>query len=95
MKKSKKEWKSRKRVNPQIPFGYKVDREDNQLLLPIPDELDSLEEAKEHLKLCSYREVARWLSQITGRRISHVGLYKRVLADEKEQMRKKIRRGRK
>ena len=38
--------------------------------------LDALEEAKQYLNNCSYREVARWLSLKTGRTITHTGLRK-------------------
>lgn len=71
-------WKPIPRVSRTIPFGYKLDEEDPNLLLPIPFELEALEKAKQHLKQYSYRAVAEWLSSITGRSISHVGLQKRV-----------------
>ena len=63
-----------------IPFGYSVD-ETGKLLIPIPSELDALEEAKKYLKTCSYREVAKWLHRKTNRYISYVGLRKRVTRD--------------
>ena len=37
---------------------------------------DGIRLAKEYLKGSSYREVAKWLSAKTGRKISHVALYK-------------------
>ena len=61
-----------------IPFGYKQDEEDEGMLLPIPSELEALAKAKKHLKQYSLREVAAWLSKLTGRNISHVGLSKRI-----------------
>jgi len=61
-----------------VPFGYKVDENDPDVLQPIPMELKALEKAKVHLKQYSYREVANWLSAHTGRRISHMGLKKRI-----------------
>lgn len=61
-----------------IPFGYKEDPEDNDVLLPIPRELRALEKAKEYLQQYSYREVANWLTTQTGRSISHMGLKKRI-----------------
>jgi hypothetical protein len=61
-----------------IPFGYKQDEEDEDMLLPIPLELEALAKAKKHLKQYSLREVAAWLSNVTGRSISHVGLSKRI-----------------
>jgi hypothetical protein len=63
-----------------IPFGYKVDNT-GKLLIPILFELDALEEAKNYLKTCSYREVAKWLHRKTNRYISYVGLKKRVVRD--------------
>jgi hypothetical protein len=61
-----------------IPFGYRQDPDDGDILLPIPEELETLEEAKKFLKQYSYRDVANWLSEKSGRYISHVGLMKRV-----------------
>ena len=58
-----------------IPFGYKL-ADDTDYIEPVQEELDALEEAKEYLNNCSYREVARWLSQKTGRAITHTGLRK-------------------
>jgi len=72
------EWVPIPRVARTIPFGYEIDPEDTQILLPIEHELDMLEQAKKYLKQYSYREVANWLSINTGRSISHVGLKKRL-----------------
>lgn len=72
------EWVSIPRISRTIPFGYEVDPEDELVLLPIKNELDLLEKAKEYLKQYSYREVAHWLTRNTGRYISHVGLKKRL-----------------
>ena len=58
-----------------IPFGYKLS-DDTDYIQPVQEELDALEEAKEYLNNCSYREVARWLSQKTNRSITHTGLRK-------------------
>ena len=69
-----------KRKARTIPFGYKVDDTGNYLI-PIESELEALEKAKEYLKTCSLREVARWLTRKTGRYISYVGLKKRVKRD--------------
>ena len=44
-----------------IPFGYKL-ADDTDYIEPVQEELDALEEAKQYLNNCSYREVARWLS---------------------------------
>ena len=64
-----------KRKSSTIPFGYKLS-ENKKYLESIEEELDALEQAKEYLKNCSYREVAHWLFKKTGRYISHVGLRK-------------------
>ena len=71
------------RVGRFIPFGYEQDPDDPDILLPIPEELELFEEAKKHLKQYSYRQVAAWLSEQSGRSISHVGLYKRVKIEQK------------
>ena len=60
-----------------IPFGYKL-ADDTHYIEPVQEELDALREAKEYLNNCSYREVARWLSQKTNRSITHTGLRKIV-----------------
>ena len=66
------------RIARTIPFGYKEDPEDSNILLPIPRELRALEKAKEYLQQYSYREVSNWLTKQTGRSISHMGLKKRI-----------------
>ena len=72
------EWIEIPRISRTVPFGYKLHPEDSGVLVPIPDELDKLQQAKKYLKQYSYREVANWLSKNTGRYISHVGLRKRL-----------------
>ena len=64
-----------KRKARHIPFGYKL-AEDTDYIEPVEEELNALEEAKQYLNNCSYREVARWLSLKTGRAITHTGLRK-------------------
>jgi len=71
-------WKKIPRISRTIPFGYELDPEDNDILLPIPLELEALERAREHIKYFSYREVANWIYSVTGRYISYVGLRKRL-----------------
>tara|TARA_R110002012_G_scaffold310847_1_gene519452 strand:+ start:3002 stop:3406 length:405 start_codon:yes stop_codon:yes gene_type:complete len=78
-------WLSIPRISRTIPFGYEVDSEDEDILIPVIDELEALEKAKVHLRQYSYREVANWLSSQTDRYISHVGLRKRI---KDEQVRK-------
>ena len=72
------EWIAIPRISRTIPFGYELDKDDPDILQPVENELDMLEEAKMYLKQYSYREVANWLSRNTGRSISHVGLKKRL-----------------
>ena len=72
----------KKRVARTIPFGYKVNEQDNKLLDPIPEELEAIEQAKNYIKSCSYREVAGWMQRKTGRYISAPGLMKVLKRDE-------------
>ena len=84
--KENKNWLPIPRVARTIPFGYKVDPQDDNILLPIPEELEALEQAKMHIKQYSFREFANWLVKTTDRSISHVGLRKRI---QNEQQRKR------
>lgn len=79
----KGEWYPIIRVGRHVPFGYKQDEDDEDLLIPIPEELELLEKAKLFLQEYSLRQVANWLSKESGRYISHVGLDKRVRMEEK------------
>ena len=72
------EWVPIPRISRTIPFGYDVDPDDPDVLLPNEYQLDMLEKASQYLKQYSYREVANWLTRNTGRDISHVGLKKRL-----------------
>jgi hypothetical protein len=65
-----------------IPFGYRVDDVDENLLQPIPKELDALELAKKYVKQYSYKQVAAWLSKETGRSISEDGLRQRIRREQ-------------
>lgn len=76
-------WKPVVRVGRIIPFGYRQDPEDNDIILPIPEELELLEQAKVYLKQYSLRNVADWLSEESQRYISHVGLMKRIKLEQK------------
>ena len=58
-----------------VPFGFKESNTPGYLE-PVKEELEALNQAKDYLKNCSYREVATWLHRKTGRKISHVGLRK-------------------
>ena len=74
-----KEWIQIPRIARIIPFGYKVNETDKELLDPIPYELEALELARKYVKQYSLRQVANWLTTKTGREISHIGLRKRLL----------------
>ena len=74
-----KEWIQIPRIARIVPFGYKVNEEDSNLLDPIPFELEAIEVARQYVKQYSYRQVANWLTTKTGRDISHVGLRKRLM----------------
>ena len=76
--KEQNEWVAIPRIARTVPFGYKQDEADPDLLQPIQIELDLLEKARSHVNQYSYREVANWLTRNTGRSISHVGLRKRL-----------------
>jgi len=76
--KEENEWVQIPRIARTIPFGYKLNEEDPDILDPIPTELDLLEKARQHVNQYSYREVANWLVTNSGRTISHVGLRKRL-----------------
>ena len=72
------EWKAIPRLSRVIPFGYEISPEDPSVLLPIPFELEVLKKAKRYLQYYSYRDVANWVTSVTGRSISHMGLKKRM-----------------
>ena len=74
-----KEWIQIPRIARTVPFGYKVNEDDRELLDPIPYELEALELARKYIKQYSLRQVANWLTTKTGRQISHIGLRKRLL----------------
>ena len=76
--KEQNEWIQIPRIARTVPFGYKQNEEDPDILDPIPTELDLLEKARQHVNQYSYREVANWLSKNSDRYISHVGLRKRL-----------------
>ena len=77
------DWKPVVRVGRVIPFGYEQDPKDKDILLPIIEQLNLLEKAKKYLKQYSYRDVANWLSEQSGRYISYVGLRHRVKLEQK------------
>ena len=72
---------------PRVPWGYKRSEFDPQLLEPIDEQLEALELGMRYLKMSSYPEVARWLTDYTGRRITPMGLWKRVKRDASDRRR--------
>ena len=84
------EWLQIPRIARTIPFGYKLNDNDNHLLDPVDYELEALEVARKYIKQYSYREVANWITKNSGRYISHVGLRKRL---ENERQRKNKAKG--
>ena len=76
--KDENEWVQIPRIARTVPFGYEQNKDDPDILDPIPTELDLLEKARQYVNQYSYREVANWLSTNSGRYISHVGLRKRL-----------------
>ena len=81
--KEETEWVQIPRIARTVPFGYKQNEEDPDILDPIPTELDLLQKARAYTNQYSYREVANWLSTNSGRYISHVGLRKRLQHERK------------
>jgi hypothetical protein len=68
-----------------VPWGYEQDPDDKQLLLPIEKELDIYEEGKRLIRQgCTLRDVAQWMTAATGRHISHVGLNKKMKAEQSQ-----------
>ena len=73
------EWIQIPRIARTIPFGYVINKDDKEILDPIPYDLEALELARKYIKQYSLRQVANWLTTKTGREISHIGLRKRLL----------------
>ena len=45
------EWIAFPRISRTIPFGYELDKDDPDILQPVENELDMLEEAKKYLRI--------------------------------------------
>ena len=76
--------KPRARISREIPWGWYVDPEDSRVLKPIQEQLETLAKAKLLVKTgVSLRDAATWLSAVTGKYLSHVGLMKQM---KKEQL---------
>ena len=65
-----------RRSSSTIPFGYRLNEEDNKTLEPIQLQLDTLKvvTALVTSESLSLREGSQWIEHKTGRPLSHVGL---------------------
>jgi hypothetical protein len=69
---------TKKRTSSTIPFGYKLDSNNDSILHPVSSELEELEKVIPMIKerTLSLREASLYLQHKTGRYISHAGLGK-------------------
>ena len=67
-----------RRTSSTIPFGYKLNEDNPELLDEVPEELQALNKILPLIKdkTLSLREGSLWLTHETGRSISHMGLKK-------------------
>ena len=67
-----------RRSSSTIPFGYKLDESNNEMLESVPDQLEALNKILPMIKdrTISLREGSLYLESITGRKLSHMGLKK-------------------
>lgn len=74
-----------RRSSSTIPFGYKLDENNTELLNPIPEQLEELDKMITMIndKTLSLREASLFLEHKTGRFISHMGLKK--IADKRKE----------
>jgi hypothetical protein len=91
-------WTTRTRPNATaaIPYGYMADENDPLTLVADPAFTPHIEQAFDYLEAGhSYRETAHWLSEKTGKRLSHQGLadmWKRHRPYKESQRQKKLRK---
>ena len=80
-------WDNKKRPNEtaKIPYGYRASEDDLLVLVANDEIVVHVEQAMDYLDSGqSYREVANWLSETTGEKISHQGIaniWKRARGD--------------
>ena len=70
-------WKTKSRPNAtaRLPYAYQPSDDDPLHLIPIPEMVEWVEKAFDHLEEgYSQRKVAAWLTEKAGRKISHQGL---------------------
>ena len=90
---SGRDWGPIPRIARTIPFGYAVSPDDPDTLIPVLLELEALEKAREYRnKGFSLRKVADWIEQATGKKVSHVGLNKRLNVDRSRRSKVKLLR---
>jgi hypothetical protein len=67
-----------RRSSSTIPFGYKLDDGNVELLTPVQEQLEALNKILPMIKdrTISLREGSLYLESITGRKLSHMGLKK-------------------
>lgn len=85
-------WHPVPRIAKVIPWGYIEDPDDKDILLPVPEQLELLEEAKKIRHKHSLRELADWLTSMTGRYISHSGLRDRLKNEQRRKNKAAIQR---
>jgi len=67
-----------RRSSSTIPYGYKLNEDDEAYLDPIAEQLEALNKILPmiHDQTISLREGSLYLESITGRKVSHMGLKK-------------------
>jgi len=67
-----------RRSSSTIPFGYKLDEGNVELLTPVQEQREALDKIVPMIKdkVISLREGSLYLESITGRKLSHMGLKK-------------------
>jgi len=65
---------TRKRKSPVIPFGWKVSKTDDKLLIEDEKESDALAYVREISETISTRKLSAILHARTGRKMSHRGM---------------------
>ncbi len=67
-----------RRTSSTIPFGYRLDSENEQYVVEIPEQLEALNKIIPLIKerTLSLREGSMWIEHETGRSLSHMGLKK-------------------
>jgi|TARA_R110002126_G_scaffold24987_1_gene85967 hypothetical protein len=67
-----------RRTSSTIPFGYRLDAENEQYVVEIPEQLEALNKIIPLIKerTLSLREGSMWIEHETGRSLSHMGLKK-------------------